>query len=320
MRLQVCLGTTVDGRIRFRAKSLMLELTALPYHLLESVLMEVHYARAIRSMRTNYPMELSSSDVLYVLPSQSPLIVAWKVAPALACGNTVVLKTAEQTPLSALYLCTLIQKAGFPPGAVNVISGFGKITGTAIVQHPGIDKIAFTGSTAIGKEIARTAGLKKVTLELGGKSPNIVFEDADIEQAVKWSHNGMFYNMGQVCSATTRIYVQESIKDKFIKAFAEYTKSNKVGNPFDEDTYQGPQISQRQFERITEYIKVGKQEGAKLIMGEEPKSPDNGYFIQPHIFAEVKPDMRVSLHQSEANSDCSRGNLWPRMLYYHVQG
>ena len=232
------------------------------------------------------------------------LMIAWKVAPALACGNTVVLKTAEQTPLSALYLCTLIQKAGFPAGAVNVLSGFGKIAGAAIVRHPGIDKIAFTGSTAVGKEIARTAGLKKVTLELGGKSPNIVFEDADIEQAVKWSHNGMyfrvmdvvntrFYNMGQVCSATTRIYVQDSIKDKFIKAFAEYTQSNKVGNPFDEDTYQGPQISQRQFERITEYIKVGKEEGAKLLMGEKPKSPDNGYFIQPHIFTDVKPNMRV---------------------------
>jgi aldehyde dehydrogenase (NAD+) len=116
---------------------------------------------------------------------------AWKVAPALACGNTVVLKTAEQTPLSALYLCTLVQKAGFPKGAINVVSGFGKTTGAAIVRHPGVDKIAFTGSTAVGKEITRTAGLKKVTLELGGKSPNIVFEDADIEQAVKWSHNGM---------------------------------------------------------------------------------------------------------------------------------
>ena len=120
------------------------------------------------------------------------LISAWKVAPALACGNTVVLKTSEQTPLSALYLCTLIQKAGFPPGTVNVVSGFGKTTGAAIVRHPGIDKIAFTGSTAVGKEIVRTAGLKKVTLELGGKSPNIIFEDADIEQAVKWSHNGMY--------------------------------------------------------------------------------------------------------------------------------
>jgi Aldehyde dehydrogenase family len=118
---------------------------------------------------------------------------AWKVAPALACGNTVVLKTAEQTPLSALILCTLVQQAGFPPGTINVLSGFGKIAGAALVRHPGVDKIAFTGSTAVGKEIARTAGLKKVTLELGGKSPNIVFEDADLEQAVRWSHNGMYY-------------------------------------------------------------------------------------------------------------------------------
>jgi len=131
---------------------------------------------------------LSPCFVRFIL---SPLISAWKVAPALACGNTVVLKTAEQTPLSALYLCTLVQKAGFPPGTINVLSGFGKTTGAAIVRHPGIDKIAFTGSTAVGKQIIQTAGLKKVTLELGGKSPNIVFEDADIEQAVKWSHNGM---------------------------------------------------------------------------------------------------------------------------------
>src|ERR1700738_4299221 len=146
------------------------------------------------------------------------LTSAWKVAPALACGNCVVLKTAEQTPLSALFLCSLIQKSGIPAGVVNVVSGFGKTTGAAIVRHPDVDKIAFTGSTAVGKEIARTAGnlLKKVTLELGGKSPNIVFEDADIEQAVKWSHSGMyihrehadmrrFANQSQVCCATTRI-------------------------------------------------------------------------------------------------------------------
>jgi aldehyde dehydrogenase (NAD+) len=120
------------------------------------------------------------------------IIPAWKVAPALACGNTVVLKSAEQTPLSALYVCTLAQKAGFPPGTINVISGFGKIAGAAMVRHPGVNKIAFTGSTAVGKEIIRSAGLKKVTLELGGKSPNIVFEDADIDQAVKWSHSGMY--------------------------------------------------------------------------------------------------------------------------------
>ena len=216
-----------------------------------------------------------------------------------------MLKTAEQTPLSALYLCTLVQKAGFPPGTINVLSGFGKTTGAAIVRHPGIDKIAFTGSTAVGKQIIQTAGLKKVTLELGGKSPNIVFEDADIEQAVKWSHNGMylplcfvcsddrFYNQGQVCCATTRIYVHESIKDKFTEEFAKFTKTNKVGNPFDEDTYQGPQISKVQFDKVNDYIKLGKKEGAKLLIGEESKSADNGFFIQPHIFTDVKPSMRV---------------------------
>ena len=128
-----------------------------------------------------------------ISPIDVPNCVAWKIAPALACGNTVVLKSAEQTPLSALYICTLAKKVGFPPGALNVVSGFGKVAGAAIVRHPGIDKIAFTGSTAVGRDIIRSAGLKKVTLELGGKSPNIVFEDADIDQAVKWSHSGMYY-------------------------------------------------------------------------------------------------------------------------------
>lgn len=258
--------------------------------------------------------QLVSVDKLYLGTFLSPwfvshsarisLMKAWKVAPAIACGNTVVLKTAEQTPLSALLFCTLIQKAGFPPGAINIISGFGKTAGAAIVRHPDVDKIAFTGSTAVGKEIVRTAGLKKVTLELGGKSPNIIFEDADIEQAVKWSHSGMlfspkcglcrFYNQGQVCCATSRIYVHESIKDQFAKAFANYTLRSKVGNPFDEDTYQGPQISKVQFDRVCEYIKIGKSEGAKLLIGEEPHAPpENGYFIQPHIFTDAKPDMRV---------------------------
>lgn len=231
--------------------------------------------------------------------------------------------------MSALLLCTLIQKAGFPAGAVNVVSGFGKTTGAAIVRHPGIDKIAFTGSTAVGKEIARTAGLKKVTLELGGKSPNIVFEDADIEQAVKWSHNGMywhinistnfrFYNQGQVCCATTRIYVHESIKDEFTKEFAKFTQSNKVGNPFDEDTYQGPQISKVQFDRVSEYIKLGKKEGAKLLIGEEPGSSDNGFFIQPHIFTDVKPEMKVMTLLNYADIDISRRDFWACMCYYDV--
>ena len=148
-------------------------------------------------------------------------IEAWKIAPALACGNTVVLKTAEQTPLSALYLCTLVQKAGFPPGTINVVSGFGKTTGAAIVRHPGIDKIAFTGSTAVGKEIVRLAGLKKVTLELGGKSPNIIFEDADIEQAVKWSHSGMY------AASRSLFIIGFIIKGKYAVPQPGYTSMNR---------------------------------------------------------------------------------------------
>jgi aldehyde dehydrogenase (NAD+) len=229
-----------------------------------------------------------------------------------------------------LYLCTLVQKAGFPPGTLNVLSGFGKTTGAAIVRHPGIDKIAFTGSTAVGKEIVRSAGLKKVTLELGGKSPAIVFEDADIEQAVKWSHNGMyfnhneladdrFYNQGQVCCANTRIYVHESINDKFTKAFAEFTRSNKVGNPFDEDTYQGPQISKVQFDRVNNYIKLGKKEGAKVLIGEEPTSSENGFFIQPHIFTDVKPEMTVHSHFGIIlDVDCSRGDFRTCLCHHDI--
>jgi Aldehyde dehydrogenase family len=176
-------------------------------------------------------MELSSRHVLYrpFPPSKrlTSLCIAWKIAPALACGNTVVLKTAEQTPLSALVLCTLIQKAGFPPGAINVLSGFGKIAGSAIVRHPDINKIAFTGSTAVGKEIVRSAGLKKVTLELGGKSPNIIFEDADLEQAVKWSHSGMYVppHFPFPCSLGLSV-VGFIIKDRFVVPRPGFTSMN----------------------------------------------------------------------------------------------
>jgi len=176
-----------------------------------------HWVSVAKSFHGTF---LSPCSVLIPLILQ--LILAWKVAPALACGNTVVLKTSEQTPLSALYLCTLIQKAGFPPGTVNVVSGFGKTTGAAIVRHPGIDKIAFTGSTAVGKEIVRTAGLKKVTLELGGKSPNIIFEDADVEQAVKWSHNGMYAPIMDDLLMTGFI-----IKDKCVAPLLGFTCMNR---------------------------------------------------------------------------------------------
>jgi aldehyde dehydrogenase (NAD+) len=231
-----------------------------------------------------------------IIPWNFPLMmVSWKIGPALATGNTVVMKTAEQTPLSALVFANLVKEAGFPPGVFNLISGFGKVAGAAISSHMDIDKVAFTGSTVVGRQIMKAAAasnLKKVTLELGGKSPNIVFDDADIEQAINWVNFGVYYNHGQTCCAGTRIYVQEGIYDKFIAAFKARADANSVGDPFDEKTFQGPQVSQLQFDRIMDYIKVGKEEGASLLTGGD-RHGDKGYFIQPTIFKDVKPDMKI---------------------------
>lgn len=222
-------------------------------------------------------------------------MLAWKLGPALATGNTIVLKTAEQTPLSALVFANLIKEAGFPAGVVNIISGFGKVAGAAISAHMDIDKVAFTGSTVVGRTIMKAAAssnLKKVTLELGGKSPNIIFNDADIEAAVSWVNFGIYYNHGQCCCAGSRIYVQEGVYDKFVAAFKERAEKNKVGDPFKEDTFQGPQVSELQFNRIMEYIKSGKEEGATVETGGE-RHGDKGYFIQPTIFSNVRPEMKI---------------------------
>ena len=191
-----------------------------------------------------------------IIPWNFPLLMwAWKIAPAIAAGNCVVLKTAEQTPLSGLYAAGLIKEAGFPPGVVNVISGFGKVAGAALSAHMDVDKIAFTGSTVVGRQIMKAAAgsnLKKVTLELGGKSPNIVFNDADIDKAISWVNFGIFFNQGQCCTAGSRIYVQEGIYDKFVEKFKERAQKNVVGDPFKEDTFLGPQVSDVQFKRIME--------------------------------------------------------------------
>ena len=182
---------------------------------------------------------------------------SWKIGPAIACGNVVVLKSAEQTPLSALYAAKLTKEAGFPPGVINILSGFGKIAGAAIASHMDIDKVAFTGSTLVGRQIMKAAAdsnLKKVTLELGGKSPNIVFNDANIENAISWVNFGIFYNHGQCCCAGSRIYVQDGIYDKFVEQFKARAEKNVVGDPFAKDTFQGPQVSQLQFDRIMGYV------------------------------------------------------------------
>ncbi|KAI1487073.1 aldehyde dehydrogenase [Biscogniauxia mediterranea] len=231
-----------------------------------------------------------------IIPWNFPLLMlAWKIGPALATGNTIVMKTAEQTPLSALVFANLVGEAGFPPGVLNIISGLGRIAGAAIASHMDIDKVAFTGSTPVGRAIMKAAAssnLKKVTLELGGKSPNIVFDDADIEQAISWVNFGIYYNHGQCCCAGSRVYVQEGIYDKFIAAFKKRAEENHVGDPFDEKTFQGPQVSQLQYDRIMSYIEHGKESGATVLTG-GTRHGDKGYFIKPTIFSDVTHDMKI---------------------------
>ncbi|KAI6013734.1 aldehyde dehydrogenase [Pisolithus microcarpus] len=231
-----------------------------------------------------------------IIPWNFPLLMfIWKIAPALATGNTVVLKPSEFTPLTAIRMCHLAQEAGFPPGVLNVVTGYGNIVGSAISSHMRIQKIAFTGSTLVGRKIMEAAAksnLKNVTLELGGKSPNIIFNDADLEQAVHWAMLGVFFNQGQSCIAGSRIFVQEGIYEEFLKRFTEKSRSIKVGDPFAPDTFQGPQISKIQYDRIMSYIDSGKKEGAKIHIGGE-RHGSAGYFIQPTIFLDTNPDMRI---------------------------
>ena len=236
-----------------------------------------------------------------IIPWNFPLLMAaWKLAPALAAGNTVVLKPAEQTPVNAMELGKLIQEAGFPDGVVNIVPGYGETAGAALAAHPGIDKVAFTGSTEVGKLIARAAAdnLTKVSLELGGKAPNIVFADADIEQAVSGAMMGIFFNQGQVCCAGSRLFVEEKVKDQFLDRLQEKSRQITVGDPLDKATQMGPQVSLEQLDRIKSYVSIGQQEGAAVLCGgESPQlSGDfqNGYFFQPTILSDVKNQMRVA--------------------------
>ncbi|SPO25629.1 probable indole-3-acetaldehyde dehydrogenase [Ustilago trichophora] len=250
----------------------------------------------VDNKRLNYTRHEPIGVCGQIIPWNFPLLMfAWKLGPALATGNTIVLKTAEQTPLSAIKMCELIVEAGFPPGVVNVISGFGPVAGAAISQHMDIDKIAFTGSTLVGRNIMKAAAstnLKKVTLELGGKSPNIIFKDADLDQAVRWSAFGIMFNHGQCCCAGSRIYVEEDIYDAFMEKMTAYCKALQVGDPFSENTFQGPQVSQLQYDRIMEYIESGKKD-ANLHLGGVRKG-NEGYFIEPTIFTDVPHDAKIA--------------------------
>lgn len=232
-----------------------------------------------------------------IIPWNFPLAMqSWKLGPALATGNVVVMKLAEQTPLTALYVANLIKEAGFPPGVVNIIPGYGPSAGAAIAAHMDVDKVAFTGSTEVGHLIQQAAGksnLKKVTLELGGKSPNIILSDADVSFAVEEAHTALFFNQGQCCCAGTRTYVQEAIYDQFVEQSVERAKRRTVGDPFDAKNEQGPQVDEEQFNKILGYISTGKKEGAKLLCGGEVAA-DRGYFIQPTVFGDVKDEMRIA--------------------------
>ncbi|XP_038154591.1 aldehyde dehydrogenase, mitochondrial-like [Cyprinodon tularosa] len=232
-----------------------------------------------------------------IIPWNFPLVMqAWKLGPALATGNTVVMKVAEQTPLTALYVASLIKEVGFPEGVVNILPGMGPTAGAAIAGHMDVDKVAFTGSTEVGHLIQQAAGssnLKKVTLELGGKSPNIVLSDASLENAVEQSHMGLFFNQGQCCCAGSRLFVQADVYDEFVERSVERAKRRVVGDPFDFKTEQGPQVDQEQFNKILGYISSGKREGAKLMCG-GGVAADRGYFIQPTVFGDVQDNMTIA--------------------------
>src|ERR687884_1533924 len=221
-----------------------------------------------------------------IIPWNFPLLMAaWKLAPALAAGNTVVLKPAEQTPVTAMELARLIEEAGFPEGVVNVVPGYGETAGAALAAHPDIDKLAFTGSTEVGKLVAKAAAdnLTKVSLELGGKAPNIVFADSDLEQAVAGAMMGIFYNQGQVCCAGSRLFVEESVKDEFLGRLSDKAGKIAVGDPMNKATQMGPQVSEEQLNRIKGYVDIAREEGATVVVGGGSPRLDgafqNGYFF-----------------------------------------
>ena len=232
-----------------------------------------------------------------IIPWNFPmLMLAWKLAPALATGNTVVMKPAEQTPLSALRIGELIVEAGYPEGVVNLLPGFGPTAGAAIARHMDVDKVAFTGSTEVGHlimEAAAKSNLKRVTLELGGKSPNIVFADTNLDEAVEGAHFGLFFNHGQCCCAGSRVFVEEKIYDQFVEKSGVRARNRTVGDPFDPKTEQGPQIDQAQFDKVMGYIDAGRHEGATLVCGGD-RVGDRGYFIQPTVFADVQDNMTIA--------------------------
>ena len=232
-----------------------------------------------------------------IIPWNFPLLMqAWKWGPALATGCTIVLKPAEQTPLTALRVAALAQEAGIPDGVLNVVPGYGPTAGAALTAHMEVDKVAFTGEYTTGQiimEAAAKSNLKRVTLELGGKSPNVVFADADLDAAVEGAYFGLFFNQGQCCCAGSRLFVEDKVHDQFVEKMLKKARSRKVGDPFAADTEQGPQVSQEQFDRVMGFIDAGRKEGAKLLCGGN-RVGSKGYFIEATVFDDVKDDMKIA--------------------------
>jgi len=231
-----------------------------------------------------------------IIPWNFPmLMVSWKWGPALAAGNTIVMKPAEQTPLTCLRMAKLAQEAGFPDGVINVVPGYGPTAGGALVKHPDVDKIAFTGSTEVGQIIMQGAAstIKRVSLELGGKSPNIVFADSDLDAAAAGAHFGLYFNQGQCCCAGSRLFVEDKVHDKFVDKIASMNGKRKLGDPFDPATEQGPQVNKEQFDKVMGYIEIGKKEGAKCVTGGD-RWGDKGYFIEPTLFTNVTDKMKIA--------------------------
>jgi phenylacetaldehyde dehydrogenase len=245
----------------------------------------------------NYTLREPVGVVGQIIPWNFPLLMAaWKLGAALACGNTVVLKPAEQTPLSALRLGELLDEAGFPPGVVNIVTGFGETAGAALAEHPDIDKVAFTGSTEVGRIVMRAASgnLKRVSLELGGKSPNIIFADADLDAAAVGAAAAIYFNHGQCCCAGSRLFIERKAYDKVMPRLIEYSEKVKLGPGMDPATEMGPLVSHEQYERVTGYLQHGRQEGATVAAGGgRPGHLEKGYFVAPTVFSDVRPEMKI---------------------------
>ncbi|MDR4504025.1 MAG: aldehyde dehydrogenase family protein [Candidatus Scalindua sp.] len=250
----------------------------------------------VRGEFFNYTIREPVGVVGQIIPWNFPLLMAvWKIAPAIACGNTIVLKPAEQTPLSALKLGEICQEAGLPDGVLNIVPGYGPTAGAALAEHMDVDKVAFTGEHTTGRLVMKAAAgnLKRISLELGGKSPNIVFADSDIDSAVNGAMTGIFFNQGEVCCAGSRLFLEKKIHDEFLEKLTDRANRLCVGDPEDPDTQMGAQVSKEQFEKILHYIESGKKEGAKVVAGGE-RCGKTGYFVKPTIFDEVDNTMKIA--------------------------